>query len=493
MRKILASALLSGAALLAAAPDGSAQTADRKTAISLTGNAFQYKGNFGSDFWKWGENKYGPGISINRYLSPGLDVLLSGNYVEFKKTTSPLSGPYYGSNFATNVVNVNLGLKLKLNNGWALKEDAVIQPYLLAAPGWTYTSREGTINRDGASLNTDSDKSYFDLFGAAGINFRLSEAVGLFVQTGQHIPLNANIDGDPARDENKWDDRFLQHTAGITIAFGKAKDTDNDGVPDRKDQCPDTPAGVAVDEKGCPLDGDKDGVPDYQDKCPTEAGSKALEGCPDRDNDGVRDSEDDCPDQAGKAALRGCPDADNDGVRDQDDKCPDTPAGTQVDATGCPLNLDKDGDGIPDNVDRCPNTPAGTKVDSLGCPEIPQSIRRLEQPVRFETNSTVIKRTSYGTLDKMVQVLKDHPEYAVRISGHADSRGTDEYNQRLSERRAESAKRYFTGKNIDPARVVTQGFGESKPATANGSAAGMAKNRRVEFKFEFYIPSQPQP
>jgi OOP family OmpA-OmpF porin len=488
MRHLLTTSTALGLALLALAPRAQAQTSDRKTAISLTGNAFQYKGNFGSDYWKWKNNEYGPGIAINRYLTDGLDLSLSGNYVEFAKT-APAGNPYFGSNFATNVVNVNLGLKFKL-----FKEDAFVRPYLLAAPGFTYTSREGTLNRNNVANRIDEDKTYFDLFGAAGLSFRLTDAVGLFVQTGQHFPLNANIDGDVARDDNKIDDRFLQHTVGLTFALGKAKDTDGDGVSDRKDKCPDTPAGVAVDENGCPLDGDKDGVPDYQDQCPTEAGTAAMQGCPDRDNDGVADKDDQCPDQAGTAALRGCPDADGDGVADKDDKCPDTPAGTQVDATGCPLVVDADGDGVPDNVDKCPGTPANTRVDANGCPmEIDPAIRKLEQPVRFETNSTVIKKTSYPALNKMIQALKDHPEYSIRVVGHADSRGTDEYNQALSERRAGSVKRYFTGKQVDPARIVTEGKGESEPAAPNTSSKNMSQNRRVEFHFEFFIPNAPQP
>jgi OOP family OmpA-OmpF porin len=93
----------------------------------------------------------------------------------------------------------------------------------------------------------------------------------------------------------------------------------------------------------------------------------------------------------------------------------------------------------------------------------------------------------------MVQALKDHPEYSIRVIGHADSRGTDEFNQALSERRAGSVKRYFTGKQVDPARIVTEGRGESEPAAPNSSKTNMSKNRRVEFKFEFFIPGQPQP
>ncbi|MBU6123036.1 OmpA family protein [Hymenobacter siberiensis] len=257
-------------------------------------------------------------------------------------------------------------------------------------------------------------------------------------------------------------------------------------MPDRKDKCPETPAGVAVDPNGCPLDRDADGVPDYQDKCPDEKGLATLEGCPDRDGDGVRDSEDACPDTPGKAELKGCPDADNDGVSDPNDKCPDTPAGTRVDANGCPLVLDQDRDGVLDNVDKCPDTPAGARVDSVGCPlAIDPSLLKLQVPIRFRTNSTVIERSSYPTANRISQAMKTHADYQLRIIGHADSRGTDEYNQGLSVRRAEAVKRYFTNKGVESSRIITEGRGESEPAAPNTTPAGMTKNRRVEFRFEF--------
>ncbi|HEX8658111.1 MAG TPA: OmpA family protein [Hymenobacter sp.] len=469
---------------LLAAPQGHAQNADRKTAISLFGSANQYKGSLGSDFWKWDRNQYGAGIGLSRYLSPGLDLGLQGGYTELKGTKNA------STFFSTNVVNANLSLKLKLNNGWALKEDAVIQPYLLIAPGVVFATREGAVR----GRRLDDNETYLSGLGAAGISFRLGDAVSLFVQTGQHFPLSGNFDGETNTDPDKIDDRFLQHTAGLTIALGKAKDTDQDGVPDRKDKCPNTPAGVAVDPTGCPLDGDADGVPDYQDKCPTEKGVATLEGCPDRDNDGVRDSEDKCPDAAGTPALQGCPDTDKDGVADPNDKCPDTPAGTQVDATGCPVILDQDRDGVLDNADKCPDTPAGTRVDATGCPMvIDPSIQKLQVPIRFRNNSTTIERTSTPALNKMVQALEQHPDYSLRIIGHADSRGTDEYNQALSERRAAAVKKYFVGKNIDPSRIITEGRGESEPVIPNTSKKNMERNRRAEFIFDFVPTTTPQP
>jgi len=464
-----------------AAPQSQAQTADKKTAIGLSGSAYQYKGNFGSSFWEFDQANGGPGFSINRYIAPGLDMSLQLGYVELKG-----SQPSNARNFfSTNLATAGLGFKFKLNNGWALKEDAVIQPYLLFAPGLTYASREGRIRNN----NTEQNVYLLDLFGAAGINFRLGEGVGLFIQTGQHVPYGANIDGDPVRDDNSFDDRYLQHTAGLTFAFGKMKDADGDGVSDKKDKCPGTPAGVAVDPTGCPLDKDADGVPDYQDKCPTEKGLATLEGCPDRDGDGVRDSEDKCPDTPGKAALAGCPDADSDGVTDQSDKCPDTPAGVAVDATGCPL--DKDADGVPDYQDRCPERagPASNK----GCPEVKaETKKRLQEAtkfINFEFNKAILLPSSYPTLKDLAAVMMEYPDYTLGISGHTDNKGADNYNLRLSDDRAAAARTYMLSQAVPADRIVSHGYGETKPIADNATVQGQATNRRVEF--DLYLTGDP--
>jgi outer membrane protein OmpA-like peptidoglycan-associated protein len=173
-------------------------------------------------------------------------------------------------------------------------------------------------------------------------------------------------------------DKFdLNLSVGISFILGKAKDTDKDGVVDRKDKCPDTPVGVNVDKTGCPDDSDGDGVFDYLDKCPDtpkEAYGKVdSTGCPlDSDGDGVPDYLDDCPDTPaivlGMVNTKGCPiDSDNDNIPDYRDKCPDTPTGIQVDSVGCPP--DNDGDGISDYLDLCPGTPAQANgfVDKNGC------------------------------------------------------------------------------------------------------------------------------
>jgi outer membrane protein OmpA-like peptidoglycan-associated protein len=129
-------------------------------------------------------------------------------------------------------------------------------------------------------------------------------------------------------------------------------------------------AGVSLLLGEGPGDKDKDGVLDDVDRCAdTPAGTPVeASGCPDADRDGVADQGDRCRDTPGGVAVDavGCSDADGDGVVDPQDQCAGTAAGVQVDATGCAMDTDKDG--VPDAADRCPTTGAGVPVDATGCP-----------------------------------------------------------------------------------------------------------------------------
>lgn len=285
------------------------------------------------------------------------------------------------------------------------------------------------------------------------------------------------------------------------------KDSDNDGVSDKKDKCPNTPAGVAVDRTGCPFDKDLDGVADYLDECPEANGLSALKGCPDLDKDGVADAKDRCPDFAGLLELKGCPDVDKDGIADIDDKCANTTAGYKVDASGCPMDNDNDGvaneadlcpdasgplalkgcpdtdgDGVTDNTDRCP-TEKGN-IDDKGCPKIaPIDVKKIADiagKIFFENASAELKQSSYIQLDYLVEILKRYNSTILQIGGHTDNVGGDQYNINLSQKRAESVKNYLISKGIPDNRLTALGFGDGKPITTNKTSSGRAKNRRVE-------------
>ena len=232
-------------------------------------------------------------------------------------------------------------------------------------------------------------------------------------------------------------------------------DSDIDGVSDDRDKCPDTPAGITVDTTGCPRDFDGDGVPDHKDMCPNT-----------QPNIGV--------DSTGCAM-----DEDRDGVADTKDLCPATPKNAPVDTTGCPMDSDRDG--IPDYQDKCPNTLRGVKIDKKGCPvNKREDLERLKKGINFKSGSTVLTKASYRTLDDIVKLLTKFGDVSLEIQGHTDNVGGDEYNENLSQGRAQSAVDYLIRKGIPVERLRAVGFGPRKPIADNKTKKGRAKNRRVE-------------
>jgi outer membrane protein OmpA-like peptidoglycan-associated protein len=281
-------------------------------------------------------------------------------------------------------------------------------------------------------------------------------------------------------------------------------DEDGDGVINLEDACVDQPEDFDgdKDDDGCPEtseDSDGDGIINAVDACPDEAedldGFKDSDGCPDYDNDddAVSDLADACAliaeDRDAWEDEDGCPDPDNDldGIPDVNDECPNEPG--DRDRAGCPLS-DADKDGVSDANDRCLDQPETINqyLDEDGCPDTPPSGVRvtntqieIKEMVQFQTGEATLIGASFNTLDGVFQVLKDAPYLKLRIEGHTDSEGGDDSNLGLSKERAQSVRVYLESKGIDPSRLESVGFGETRPIDTNRTPQGRARNRRVEF------------
>lgn len=239
-------------------------------------------------------------------------------------------------------------------------------------------------------------------------------------------------------------------------------------------------------------------------KLPVEAAPAEVEvvAAGDADGDGVTDDKDQCPDTPGGTQVneQGCEgDADGDGVADSRDQCAETPAGTAVNEQGCPAVVDADGDGIADDKDTCPATPAGTAVDESGCPPkesgcrapVPGEPINLEgcatgesvvlKGVNFEVNSARLTANAKAILNQVADSLSAS-SMKVEIGGHTDAQGSDSFNQKLSERRAQAVHDYLVARGIDSSRLEAKGYGESQPVDSNETPEGRELNRRVELK-----------
>ncbi|SFV59301.1 Outer membrane protein A precursor [hydrothermal vent metagenome] len=250
---------------------------------------------------------------------------------------------------------------------------------------------------------------------------------------------------------NKSADNNLIAMVGLTYSFGaEAKKAPKEVVEEKVVAQPElTPVVVvALVEK----DSDGDGVYDKLDKCPNTPANSTV-------------------------SVDGCPismDDDHDGVSNAKDKCPNTALGTKVDTNGCDIDADKDG--VLNVNDICPDTPIGEAVNSDGCPA------KVNLQINFGNNSAAILSSSYAELDKYADFLKKYTNYSAKIIGYTDSRGSASYNKKLSLKRARAVMQALVQRGVNPSHLSAIGMGEANPVADNATAEGRAQNRRIEAK-----------
>jgi len=151
-------------------------------------------------------------------------------------------------------------------------------------------------------------------------------------------------------------------------------------------------------------------------------------------------------------------------------------------------DLDDDGDGVNNCDDKCPNSEAGQIIGPDGCP-VPVSIDL--KGVNFDFDKATLRPDAVSVLSEAAEILKRYPELRVEVAGHTDSKGSDAYNQKLSERRATAVYDYLTGNGVDASRLIGPvGYGESRPIAPNtnedgsDNPEGRAKNRRTELNVQ---------
>ena len=414
------------------------------------------------------------------WTKSGFGIRAFGNAGFLKGSDSALDPQEFRTGFSTIGAGVIFDLSIK---------DEFF-PYLFAGiASFSFNPKgEGGVKlpNNEAGVYSTTEVNYL---GELGVRYPVTDNLSVNLSGGVQISPNDWLDDKAIGITN---DMFFTAFAGISYSFLTEFDSDGDGVVDSKDNCPNTPAGVKVDDAGCPIDTDKDGVPDYLDECPgTPTGAPVdKKGCPlDSDRDGIPDYTDLCPNTPTGIAVDdyGCPfDSDGDGVPDYIDRCPGTPYDVEVDNYGCPA--DEDLDGVPDNLDQCPGTLPGVQVDESGCelviilptPELDLNQLVLGAETSFEFNSANLKVAAYPELDKMLEVMKEFPMSRWKIVGYTDNVGSEDGNIKMSQLRAESVLNYFVSRGIPKGRFEVIGLGSKDPLADNSTPEGRAKNRRVE-------------
>ena len=400
-----------------------------------------------SDHWNAGVPAIGVYRTLNKDLSLGINFAFAGITKIEGQANQNLR--YFSSD-----------LQLK----YAFFRDKPFSPYARLGAGVS------SFNNDASVVNniTAQKRSAGHWVSSIGFDVKLTDKFGFFLETNFKSAF-----GDEGISH-------FNHSLGFSYGLGTL-DSDQDGVPDNRDECVNTSGLIALN--GCP-DEDGDGIRDSEDECPDIAGLAAFMGCPDTDNDGIQDTEDNCPEEAGPDDNQGCPwpDSDNDGVLDKDDSCPEE-AGPE-DNKGCPWP-DQDNDGVIDKDDACPDE-AGLAEDS-GCPVVTKEI--IEQlniaggQIYFQVGSSrLIGATTHASIQRIKSFMDADERIELIIEGHTSSDGAATSNLRLSEERAASLRNRLIELGIAPHRLEAVGYGETRPIATNDTEAGRSRNRRVEFK-----------
>jgi outer membrane protein OmpA-like peptidoglycan-associated protein len=484
---------LLGALVLSISTFSTARAQDRKYLFEVgLGGAYQIFGDSAITDLKAAPAALG---RVGVWLPLNFGLELEGTVAK-PKTKSANQGVPVKSGTASLLYNLPLGLK-----SWAY-----------AKVGYWRTRYSDPDNCRGAIICGNA-RTY--LFGI-GLRYALSPLLMARLETAVY-PNKGTTVRNNVPETIKFTNYGINLGLSLMLGSKPLPDQDQDGVPNNRDRCGDTPQGAQVDGSGCPQDNDADGVANGLDRCPNTATGAIVDtsGCTrDSDNDNIADGVDKCPDTPAGVLVdpRGCPkDSDGDSIADGLDRCSDTPRGATVDALGCPG--DEDGDGVLDGLDRCPRTASGATVNAYGCvpgqqpgrsptaapppaqapqsqprpspqaqaPNVPSAPMVLEG-VTFESGSARLLSGSYVELDSIAKVLVANPNMRVEIGGHTDNAGSPADNQHLSSLRAEAVRNYLVVKGVPYQQVVARGYGATQPRTPDTSPRGRAANRRVEIK-----------
>ncbi len=363
--------------------------------------------------------------------------------------------------------NATDDLHLSMNLGYLFRRDVVLPPD--AQVGDAFTFGFGAIGE----LLDDRLALIAEFTGSTGFGGREETPLEVLVGAKYHhkVGFTAGLGGGAgvyggigAPDYRLLG--MLGYTMPEKVRPPRVKDHDEDGLPDGDDPCPEASEDFDgfEDDDGCPdPDNDQDGILDADDRAPNEAedrdGFEDEDGVPDYDNDGdgILDVDDRCSNEPGAAVTKGCPD-------------PDT-----------------DGDGVPDRIDNCPNE-AGLRVN-MGClkpqlVEIHYDHLAISKKVYFSTGKSRIQQRSHELLDNIAEVLQAHPEILlVEVEGHADPRGSEAFNLKLSHRRAVAVVTYLVRRGIAEDRLIAKERGEAAPERPDAvTDQEHEANRRVQFK-----------
>ncbi len=357
------------------------------------------------------------------------------------------SSPFFGSIDYRLDSRWSVGVKASLNQWKA--PDGVIDNLYVGGDVDYFSADVGLKYYFIKKYSDKLDNSRFDMFfdlGAGSFKIEDESAMSANIGLGFNYWFSNTI-GIHTNMMTKWSDEnkhlgLTNHfhiSAGLAFRFGEGTSSSS----------------------GCSNDIDNDGIKNKDDDCPSTFGIAEFNGCPDGDGDGIPDKEDNCPKLAGIPSLNGCPEK--------------VPGELGIEGT----RLKEANDELKNSNDRLRNSITEIKGANNDM-KMAAELLIYTRSINYNSDYSVYTKASQYIVDEIRELLNKNSSLMFVIEGHTDNAGSDEYNQKLSEGRAETFKQYLVDNGLPADNFMTVGYGESKPISANEDAEGRAKNRRIE-------------
>ena len=405
-----------------------------------------YQGDMNPKVLEKSDPNLGFGAMIGKNFTHGFGLQLHGLF-------GTLSGDNTLYNFEAPFWEASLQAHLTIGNITFVKRNQNLNLYAFLGAGIIGYESEARWNLGDSLLRTVDPIMEFTLPIGIGAKYKISDKLHTSLALSYRKTLTDKIDGL----ENRLSefDGYSWVRVGLTYSFG-GRNSNIEWVNPLQTLYSDI-ADMKSQMDQLSIDSDGDGVADIFDKdMSTPEGTKVY-------GDGT------------------AVDTDGDGIPDHMDDEPFTPKGASVDDRG--RAIDSDGDGVADHLDKDPNTPAGSIVNFQGIPiSKGGGVGSGYLPaVFFDFDKANIKYQYYDNIAGIAKLLKANPDVNMVITGHADQRGNEQYNERLARRRAEAVRDHLVKiYNIDSARLSIETKGETDPLAAPSQPG---QNRRVDFNF----------
>ncbi|MGK0637869.1 OmpA family protein [Schleiferia thermophila] len=406
-----------------------------------------------------GQFSLGGAVHLTKYMNPFYGIYGTITAARTTGTFPSTTGFHSGFHFIGTVIVPEIGANINFINAFRIGEVRPTKHALMGSVGLANTIYDYDLFYN----NTTNSPAVY----TQGFNWRSAIAVPVALRYKYRINLSWDFDAAvkgfffnsdviDGLNYGSTNDQMIFTTIGTTYNFGrKAGKKESIVYRSPMSDIYAFAASVRQDMDKLTKDDDGDGVSNFFDKEPNTPKGAVVDG-------------------AGRAL-----DIDGDGIPDHMDEDPFTPKGVKVDSKG--RELDSDGDGVPDSRDLEPNTPKGSLVDVRGraIKGVGGGINDAFIPqVYFAVNSATITAANAERLAVVARLMNGNPDMKLKVVGHTDKTGGEEYNRRLGQRRADAAVDYLVRNfGIDRSRFTTESAGKSQPL----SPRLLNINRRVEF------------